>query len=402
MLSRHSHVLTYGFCCFFLLYESILQISFACFIKDLQIALYLSEQSLSILSASYFVSYALFQILVANFINIYSFRAVFLFSCLGLSLSTYLFSISSSFEVAVIARFLMGASSCAAFILVVNATKIAFKKRYLTLFIGLSQLISASFVVFFQAKIAAYCLTYYYTDVLRVLSLVGLIFFLLLFFLLKKEKIPRTSTDYSFMGEIKSLLLNPKVYLVCFYSFFLWGPVVGISALWGPMFLTQKIQIEYEETIFISSLIFFGLAFSSPIIGALSINKQVRKKIIYLCPLFGFFAALIFILQPNFTYAQACMLMVLMGASSAAYEVSYALIRECFYEARCNLVMALNNMAAIFGVAFFQLLVGLVLELSEQNIQLAGSVIICFYASAFFLSRYILQSKLFTQVNEAA
>ena len=213
MLSRY---VPYFFSCLFLLYETVLQISFACYANELQVALNLSKQALALLSASYFISYAGLQVVMANCVNKTSFRRVFLGSCFALATGTYLFSISTHVLAATLARFLMGASSCAAVILVVNATTKAFKKQYLTLFIGLCQLTSASFVVLFQTRITALSKIYGYSQVLAYLSFVGFVFFSILYVCLKKQNISGRSNNYSFINEIKTLLANRKFFQICF------------------------------------------------------------------------------------------------------------------------------------------------------------------------------------------
>lgn len=383
---------TYVFCCCFLLYETLLQISFACFVQQFQAAFSLNQSALSSLSASYFMSYACCQIVAANLINRYSLRTVFLISSIGLAFSTYLFSISTYFVVACMARFLMGAFSSSAFILVINATKNAFSKQYLTFFIGLCQLFSASFVVVFQTRIAALSMIYSYADLLGALSFTGLVFFVVLWLSLDKGVNSDSLSNQSFVSELRAVLWTPKVYQICMYSFFLWGPVVGMSGLWGPYFLAQKMHATQEQAIFASSLIFFGLAVSSPIIGALCICESYRQKIVYLCPLLGSIVALIFTYSQELSYPQACTLMLLMGAFSAGYEVSYSFIRQIFSDTTANLVTALNNMAAIFGVACFQLAVAAVLTLLKQDTYLAFLVVVLFYAVALLLA-YCMQHR---------
>jgi MFS family permease len=74
----------------------------------------------------------------------------------------------------------------------------------------------------------------------------------------------------SVIADVKSVLMNKKVVLVCLLTGLMLGPLEGFADVWGSEFLRQVYGYETHLASYLPSMIFIGMCFGGPVLSLLA------------------------------------------------------------------------------------------------------------------------------------
>ena len=338
--------------------------------KPLMNALSVSSLSISHLSAMYFYANILFLVPAGIILDKFSIRKVILFIMPISITSTYLFSLTHSYHIACVMRFIMGATSTFCLLSSVKLTADWLSEKYAARAISLVVTVAMLGGVFAQQIPSIIILVsnnsiYNWQDLLKIISVIGIICYMIISFLLKDA--PKANIKSNIKNNnIKNngwifALKNKQNYLLGFLTNFLSTPIMILGALWGSSYLTETKHISQHSAQVCCSLLFIGLIIGSPFFGwASDILKDRKTPIIY-----GIVGSIISVLMiifiNNYTNILMPALFLLLGFFTASQVISYAIIIEVNPPEYCAFSESIAATIIMSSGAIFQPLFGYLL-----------------------------------------
>ena len=359
--------------------------------QPLMDALNVSSLSISHLSAMYFYANILFLIPAGIILDKFSIRKVILFVMPISIASTYLFSLTHSYNIACVMRFIMGITSTFCLLSSAKLTGDWLSEKYAARAISLVVTIAMlggvfaqqmPSIMFFISKIFnnnifnnnIYSATYNWQDLLKTISIIGIICYVIMFLLLKDA--PNLKSNRDLNSENQNLnnnkngwifaLKNKQNYLLGFLTNFLSTPIMILGALWGSSYLTEVKHMSISAAHSCCSLLFIGLIIGSPFFGwASDILKNRKTPIIY-----GVIGSIISVLMiiysnnyadNNLTNILMPFLFLLLGFFTASQVISYAIIIEVNPPEYCAFSESIASTIIMSSGAIFQPLFGYII-----------------------------------------
>ena len=351
--------------------------------QPLMDALNVSSLSISHLSAMYFYANILFLIPAGIILDKFSIRKVILFVMPISIASTYLFSLTHSYHIACVMRFIMGITSTFCLLSSAKLTGDWLSEKYAARAISLVVTIAMlggvfaqqmPSIMFFISKIFnnnIYSATYNWQDLLKIISIIGIICYVIIFLLLKDAPSFKSNKDLNNSKNINKIkkngwifaLKNKQNYLLGFLTNFLSTPIMILGALWGSSYLTEVKHMSISAAHSCCSLLFIGLIIGSPFFGwASDILKNRKTPIIY-----GVIGSIISVLMiiysnnyadNNLTNILMPVLFLLLGFFTASQVISYAIIIEVNPPEYCAFSESIASTIIMSSGAIFQPLFG--------------------------------------------
>jgi MFS family permease len=166
---------------------------------------------------------------------------------------------------------------------------------------------------------------------------------------------------------------HPQTWLIAIVGLGTSAPLLAFASLWSVPFLETAYGLQTTAAAGLTSLIFIGWAVGAPLIGWLS-DRIGLRKLPLLIGLVGetlAMAAIIYI--PNLPLPILGLLSFLFGFLGAVQVICFALAKENHPLALSGTAIGIVNTMVTGAGAFFQPLVGLLLDLSWSGATVAGA-----------------------------
>ncbi|MCB1117085.1 MAG: MFS transporter [Chlamydiia bacterium] len=361
----------------FLVYEMALQVSPSVMTESLMSAFAIGAGKLGIMASFYYYSYAIMQVPAGLLHDRFGPRRLITFSAILCALGAFFFGSTTAFAPAAMGRFLMGVGSAFAFIGVLVVTARWFDKRYFALLVGVGQFLAAVGALGGELPLAYAVDHLGWRASMLLLALIGGVVALLAVFIIRNyppEVVPHHKQEdgLRLIVKIKEILTHGQTYAICAFAFCAWGPVLAIAALWGVPYLMVLHGIENTQAAFAISMLWVGVAISSPFWGWISDHLGRRNLPLQICSSIGLVASIFLIYVTTVPFWGTCVLLLLIGVAGAGQIVTFALVRENNRPSMTGAAVGLNNMAVVAGGALFQPLVGWLLYLFWNGATRAG------------------------------
>ncbi|MCP5504616.1 MAG: MFS transporter [Chlamydiales bacterium] len=398
----------------FLLYEMGLQVSPSIMTRDLMYEFKVGAAALGVMSAFYFYSYTLMQIPVGLLFDRFNARGLITGAVLLCSIGTFFFAFTHHIVWAAFGRFLMGIGSAFAFVGVLILAARWFEAKYFAFLVGTGQFLAALGALGGELPLSAMLEHWRWRVVMIFLGSIGIVLALLCFMIIRdnpyqERHIPKR---HDLFRELKEIVKSAQTWWIGLYSFCGWGPVAVFAALWGVPYLRVRFQVPTTHAALAMALLWIGLGLTSPLIGWLSNKIGKRCPAMIACSAIGLTCSLILFYVPNITFAHAFILLFGFGIAASGQILSFALIKDNNRPSTTGTAIGLNNMAVVAGGAFFQPMVGFLLQIfwngakddwgvplySIENYHLGFTIVpICFFigliSSSFFIKETYCRPK---------
>lgn len=352
----------------FLVYEMALQVSPSVMTENLMSAFSIGAGKLGLMASFYYYSYAIMQVPAGLLHDRFGPRRLIAFSALLCAIGAFFFGSTTAFAPAAMGRFLMGIGSAFAFIGVLVVAARWFDRRYFALLVGIGQFLAAIGALGGELPLAYAVDHLGWRASMLLLALIGGVVALLAIFVIRNYPpgvVPHHKREdgLRLIEKIKEILTHKQTYAIGAYAFCAWGPVLAIAALWGVPFLIALHGIENTQAAFAISMLWIGVAISSPFWGWVSDHLGRRNLPLQICSVIGLVTSILLIYVPSVPFWGTCVVLFLIGVAGAGQIVTFALVRENNRPSMTGAAVGLNNMAVVAGGALFQPLVGWLLYL---------------------------------------
>ncbi|MGD9153737.1 MAG: MFS transporter [Gammaproteobacteria bacterium] len=375
----------------FFLYEFFLRTFLGSIVHEITIALKINAEQLSYIDAGYYLTYGLLQIPVGILVDKYGARlllTIFSFVC---ALGVFVFCFAHGLATGIIGRFLMGAGSAFAFICLLNLTLNWFPQKIMGFIFGLAQFLGAIGPTIAGAPLVI--LLYKMHDnwrlVFFLIGLVGILLAILIgIFVRNKPKsfklqLKFLSKSSSLMQKLITLVKNPQAWWIVLYSAANYVALAFLGTLWGTTYIETR-GISHETAAFISSMVWFGLAFGCPFFGAISDIIKRRKTTLIASAILGMCMTLAIIYCPINSKIIFALLFFGLGVAGSGQSVAFTTIAEHVEVNLHATALGFNNAGIAFANTMMIPLITALIQLSFHQHFAAGKQI--YHQSNFTLS----------------
>ena len=258
----------------------------------------------------------------------------------------------------ILGRFIMGMGSSAAILGAFKIIRITFSKAHFTRMLSLCVTVGLIGAIYGGAPVNYMLSTMGLENLIITFAAIGIALALISYII-----IPNIEPVHgeSVLAEVKEVLGNHKVILVCIFAGLMVGPLEGFADVWGAAFLKQVYNFDGTAAASLPSMIFIGMCFGAPL---LSLIAEKTGSYLGTIVASGVIMASVFtwLLTGNMSVTPMTITFVIVGVC-CAYQI-LAIYKASTYvnDNVVGMTTALANMIImVFGYAFHTI-IGSVLE----------------------------------------
>ncbi len=371
----------------FFCYEFIQMNMFDAINDDLRRTFNLNATQISDLSSAFLWADTLFVFPAGLLLDRYSTRLVLLIMMGCCVAGTFLFSIAQSFEFALITHFFVGIGDAFGFLCALILASRWFHTDRQALVTGVIVTIAMLGGVIAHTPINLLVDSIGWRQAMVVNGCLGIVLWLLIWGLVQDNPKHTVLThaqmikNHPFWPGLKSALANFQNWGAGFYTGLTNLPLMVLGGLWGAHFLTQVHHFGPTKATAISSMLFLGTIFGSPIFGEISDKMQNRR----LPMLIGAAASLvlsIFMIYGHYdTFWSASTLFFALGFATSCQILGYPVITACNPKHVTGTALGLSASIIMASAALCQQLFGAWLDHLSHGQLVNG---LPFYSDAMF------------------
>ena len=407
--SLQKAILVYIVVSFFLFFEMGVQVSPSVMAPHLMHALGIGAFGLGFMSSLYFYTYTAMQIPSGILFDKYNPRLIITLAILTCAVGTLLFAVSPNVYIASLARLFMGLGSAFAFVSVLVVTSDLFPSKYFATMTGITQMLAAFGAMSGQMPVSIVVSAIGWRNTMFGLAIIGGILALIVWNVLRYKRHDNhphhVTPNVSIRTLLKEVLHNKQTWMLAIYACLLWAPMSGFASLWGVPFLVSVYHLNQHTAAFLSSLMWLGLAFASPLLGMISTGVSRRKMPLTIS---AFVGAIAFggILTGDLSIWLVGVLIFVAGMACSGQVLSFSLVTENNSKTRRATAIAVNNMAVVISGAILQPLIGRMLQWGNGSIYSSHTFIIAMlsvlfaYIIAFLVAGFFIKETYCREYQE--
>ena len=354
------------------------RVSPALMTRELVAAFSIGGASLGLLSSGYFYAYAMMQLPVGVFADRWGARkTITLFSSVG-AVGAILFGLAPNFQVATVARVLVGFGLSAIFVpamrvcaLLFHASEYAAVSGLLLAMGGLGWFIAATPLAWLMA-LFGWRGTFIGIGAVTIL-LAGATWLLLI------EPLPGTVAarqpassghGQGMWADLRRTLSTGRFWPLAGWFFFFGGLLFGFCGLWAGPFLMDVCGLSKSEVGNVLSMIALGTIMGGPLLGRISDRMVRQRKTVVMCASLVqvLLYMMIFICKGRLTYVTLFPIFFLFGIfGNGIAVVAFAAAKEIFPVAMAGTAIGAVNFFAFFSAAVYQPLSGLIMDMTGRT-----------------------------------
>lgn len=331
----------------------------------------INAEKLGDMSSSYFIANVIFLFIAGMLLDRCSTRRVILASLGICIIGTGLFSITHSFYLACLFRFLTGIGSAFCFLSVIRLASRWFPASRMAMVTGfvLTSAMLGGWIS--QTPMEMLAQMVHWRTALQIDAVAGLFIFLLIALIVKDYPEHHTQAHLNEqkqiheLGYFKSLrmaFLRMQNWFGGLYVCFMNLPVGLLGGLWGVLYLTTTHDISKIHASEVSSMLFVGTMIGSPIMGWFSDKIQMRRPPMLIGALVSFALVAIVIFIPNLSFSTLFWLFLAIGFFTSAQIIGYPLVAENSLRVITAMSVSVVNISVQGGNAIFQPFFGYLLD----------------------------------------
>lgn len=347
----------------FFAYQFILRLWPGLMMHQIMEQFMIDATAFGMLAAFYYYGYAGMQIPVAILLDKFSPRSVvFIFASLC-GLATLLFTLTTNFYLAVLARFLVGVGSAVGFLAISKVVSEWFPKEKYARMIGLSFSFGLLGAVYGGKPVSALIENYSWQSVALTLAGVSIAIALTALIILRSPSTGlHTNQDEQYhLSNFKSILTSPLIWTLAIANLLMVGSLEGFADVWGVQYLMNAYAIEKGDAAGLVSFIFIGMLFGGPLLALLS-KRLGNYPVITAC---GVGMALVFsYLLFSKTYHPILIpaLFFVIGIMCCYQVIVFAAGAHLVSARNLGVTVAFLNCINMLGGSFFHSLIGSLMD----------------------------------------
>lgn len=329
--------------------------------------------SFGVMSSMYYLGYASMQIPMAILLDRFGPRRVIALFALICSLSTMLFVESSSWNVILFSRFLIGLGSAVGFLGVSKVISLVFpENRY-------AQMVGLSFSFGLMGALYGGLPTSYLVDAFgwetvgTIIFVVGCFIACAIFIFVRVPTNNAAQKDMSIVSALLDLFRNPKVLALAIANLLMVGVLEGFADVWGVSYFMKVYGFDKGVAASVTSFIFVGMLFGGPLLAAIAQRFDAYRQVTAVSGLLiAALFSLMLVFGTHLSYVILCLIMLLIGILCCYQVLVFAIGSSLVPVAMMGITVAFLNSINMFGGSFFHLVIGSLLDYFWQGEMLLG------------------------------
>lgn len=353
-------------------YEYLLRIAPSVMTKSLMNIYHINATQIGILNWFYYLAYTPMQIIVGPLVDHYGVKKLLAVAIILCGIGAYLFGMETSLLYAQIGRFLMGFGSAFAFVAVLKVAADWLPRRYFSLMTGITTMLGMLGAIGGQILITKLVSLYGSGQAMIYASFIAIILLLLDIFIIRdkpqtiQKEVESNKSRLWMLKDLYAVLKNPQIWLNGMIGCFLFMPLGIFSELWAVPYFESVCSASNFQAATMSSMIFWGWAVGSPIIGVVNQYITNRRSIIMTGTSIAMllFIILIYLSITNFTAIY--ILTFIIGLSCSVEILVFPIAKDLSPLRLAATAIGVTNMIVNLNT-YFTPLVGAALERSWEG-----------------------------------
>lgn len=353
----------------FYCYEYLLRIIPGVMEAELRVAFgNISATSFGTLSAYYYFAYTPMQLPAGILMDRFGAKYLLVLACLMCAVGSWLFNFTGSLAIASLGRFFVGLGSAVAFIGVLTLAVAWLPKKYFSMVAGLVTMLGMFGAIGGQIGISYLSEVWGWEYLLNLAPIIGALLFVMLLIFLKDaplDVLPEKRIHQStreFLSELKTIFLDPQIWLVGFIGSLLFLSLSVFAEIWGKSYLMTAHGLTSLQASSSISMVFLGWAIGGPISGFLADYYHKRLTMLISGSLLAFIVISLILYMPHLTLINLDVLLFLYGLFCGVEIIVFAIAKDTSTSKMAGTVFACVNMIVMLGGVIFQPLVGELLD----------------------------------------
>lgn len=352
----------------FCVFQFSLQGSIGILAEGLRESLNLDAGTLSLLSSSFFYSYILMQIPVGFIFDRYGVRWIATLALLLVAASSCLFAMARSYELAVLARILMGFACSFGFLGLTVATGRWFPSRYFALLIAATETIGMVGLAGLNGLLSKLVSSYDWRIASWVCASIALFIAILMFAFAPRDSNSQEEKEsgLALSESLRIVVSYKEVWFGGLFAFASFSIITVFAGLWAIPFLMASADLSLLKASSIVSMIYIGCAISSPFMGWLSGAAGRSSWMIMMGNMCLAGLLMLFILFGNKSLALLYSAMFCLGFVSSVYQIPFSLVNKVVPDYVKGVAMGVTNIICMLSGPVLQPIIGFFLA-SKQH-----------------------------------
>lgn len=339
---------------------------------------HINADELGDLSSYYFIANVIFLFIAGSLLDRCSTRRVILVSLGVCVIGTALFGLATSYFWVTVCRFLTGIGSAFCFLSVLRLASRWFSPRRMAFVTGIVVTIAMTGGVVAQTPFTALVHSVGWRHTLFIDALFGLLVWIAIVMVVRdfpaahQQQHEHEQKLLARIGYIKSLrmsFLRRQNWLGGIYTSTINLPINVLGGLWGIMYLTTIYHFSSLDASYITSMLFVGTIFGSPLAGWWSDRLARRKLPMIVGALVSIALIFLVIWLPHLDFLMLMALFFFVGFFSSTQIIGYPLVAESSERVVTAMSVSIVNLLVIGGIGAIQRLYGYLLQThAEQRV----------------------------------
>lgn len=359
-------------CASFFFYEFLLRTIIGAYQLPIMRDLHLSSLQYSLVSSTMFlILYGFMQIPVGLITDKLGLKKSLSIGAITCSIACAALAHSNVFSTALVSRMLMGFGASFGFICLLIAVHEWMPKKYIAIFIGLSQFIGTLGPIFAAGPLESLIIStnISWRNTFNYLFIFGLALLILIYFIVENNQ--QKAGKYIILrrpektkNALFRLFLRAQPWYIAITSAALYFLIEYLSENEGRTFLTLK-GIPIANASYMITIAWIGYAIGCPLLGFISDMYERRRVIIRFCAIIGLIATTT-ILYSN-SQSKLLLAFLLLGISASGQSIGFANIAEQFTPQFIAVGFGLNNAMITALAAINAPIIGILLDSVKQG-----------------------------------
>ncbi|HHF7372567.1 MFS transporter [Legionella bozemanae] len=314
-----------------------------------------------LLAAFYYYGYAGMQIPMALLLEKFGAKKVVFIFALLCGLSALLFTSTHNFYLALLSRFLIGASSAVGFLGVSKVISEWFSSTRYSQMVGFSFSVGLLGAVYGGKPLTQLLSTYSSQRVGLVLALCSISVGVFAYLVLRTPKNFKVKANEFNLSHLSVLFTSRILWVLALANLLMVGALEGFADVWGVSFLTAAYGFAKSDAALLVSLIFVGMLFGGPLLAFLS-KKIGNYTVIGICGI-GLTLAFLMILSGNVSnWWLLSTLFFTIGLMCCYQVIVFAAGSTLVSNKQLGITIAFLNCINMLGGSFFHTVIGKIMD----------------------------------------
>ncbi len=353
-------------------YQYVIRVMPSVLFDDIAMKFNMDNALMGQFSGLYYIGYSLMHLPIGLMLDRFGPKKIVAFCAILIAVGLLPLILSTSWEFALLGRFLIGIGSSGAILGVFKVIRILFPANKFTTMLSYSVVIGLIGAMYAGGPLVILNNKYGFDAIVYGLTICALLLCALMLLTMPNSN---DVTKSSIILDLKHVLLNKKLITICILSGLMVGPIEGFADTWGTLFLEQVHLLNKQDACYYVSIIFLGMCVGSPFLGWLNEKTGISVPFIIMCSIMMFLSFLLLMTLYPLNNMVIIANMLIIGTFSAYQLLAIYKVSTMVDERFVGIATATANMIImIFGYAFHTL-IGIISHYSNDNVYFGVSII---------------------------